>query len=123
MSLATSTTTPTKAEAQWITDVKRFGCLCCMALGYRWERDGPLVEAHHLLSGSIRRGHLFTIGLCAWHHRAAVVVSGWSLAVHRRLLGPSLAEGSVPFHARFGTDDELLAKQQRLVERMRRIAA
>ena len=111
-----STGSQTKAEAAWVDAVKRGGCLCCIARGFPHDPSGPLVEAHHLLSGGIRRGHLFTVGLCQWHHRGRLIVSGWDHADHRHHLGPSLAEGSVPFHAAFGSDDDLYAAQQRLLD-------
>lgn len=114
-----STGNPTRAEREWIDAVKRSGCLCCIARGYRHDPDGPAVEAHHLLSGGIRRGHLFSVGLCAWHHRGRLIVSGWSHAQHRQRLGPSLAEGSVPFHAEFGDDESLMAAQVRLLDNWR----
>ena len=118
-----STGNPTAAERQWLDTVKRLGCLCCIARGYPHDPDGAVVEAHHLLSGGIRRGHLHSIGLCAWHHRGRLIVTGWTHAQHRQLLGPSLAEGSVPFHAAFGDDDALMAAQHRLIEQNTRKAA
>ena len=118
-----STGNQTREEAAWITDVKRSGCVCCSIADFPWDEDGPLVEAHHLLSGGIRRGHLHTIGLCAWHHRGRVVVEAWSLRMHRTILGPSLAEGSVPFHEKFGSDEELMQHQVVLIEYRRRAAA
>lgn len=111
-----STGSPTKAEAVWIESVKSSGCLCCMARGFPHYPNGPAVEAHHLLSGGIRRGHFYTVGLCAWHHRGRLIVQGWSHADHRHHLGPSLAEGSVPFHAAFGGDEDLLAEQRRILD-------
>jgi hypothetical protein len=111
-----STGNPTKAEAAWIDTIKRAGCVCCIELGYPHDRDGPMVEAHHLLSGGIRRGHSETVGLCAWHHRGRLIVQGWSHADHRERLGPSLAEGSTTFRERFGDDDELQRKQRALLE-------
>ena len=96
--------------------VKRLGCLCCLRLGLAHDEDGPMVEAHHLLSGGIRRGHSFTVGLCAWHHRGRLTVAGWTLGMHREFLGPSLAEGSVPFHDRWGSDEDLLEQQEALLE-------
>lgn len=41
-----------------------------------------------------------------------MTLEGWTHAMHREFLGPSLAEGSVPFHARFGDDDALIARQR-----------
>jgi len=118
-----STGNPNAAERAWIDTVKRLGCLCCIARGYPHDQDGPAVEAHHLLSGGIRRGHLHTLGLCAWHHRGRLIVNGWSHTQHRTQLGPSLAEGSVPFHAAFGDDESLMAAQHRLIEQSSRKAA
>lgn len=112
---------PTPAERDWLLAVKAGGCICCLARGYRPRRDEtqPDVEAHHLLSGGIRTGHLATVGLCMWHHRARLIVEGWTHAMHRDRLGPSLAEGSKRFHEAFGGDDELLAAQHRLIEQQR----
>lgn len=110
-----STGRMTKEEAAWVSAIKHAGCLLCARRGYRREEGGPLAEAHHLLSGGIRRGHLFTIGLCPWHHRGRLIVEGWDHATHRIKLGPSLAEGSDPFEAEWGSDDELLEAQRRAV--------
>lgn len=112
-----STGNQTKDEAKWIGATKRNGCLCCMSLGFDHDPDGPMVEAHHLLSGGIRIGHFWTVGLCAWHHRARLIVAGWRHAAHREQLGPSLEEGSAVFHERFGTDEELLREQIALNKR------
>ena len=118
-----STGNPTLAEAAWLRMVKEAGCVCCAARGYDREPGGPLAEAHHLLSGGIRRGHLHTVGLCAWHHRGRLIVTGWTHATHRRLLGPSLAEGSVPFHEAFGDDNALMAATHALIARQTSRAA
>lgn len=118
-----STGNPTRAEAEWLRTVKHAGCVCCAARGYDREPGGPLAEAHHLLSGGIRRGHMHTVGLCAWHHRGRLIVTGWTHATHRRLLGPSLAEGSVPFHEAFGDDDALMAATHALIARQTSRAA
>lgn len=118
-----STGNPTRAEAEWLRTVKHAGCVCCAARGYYRDDGGPLAEAHHLLLGGIRRGHLHTVGLCAWHHRSALIVTGWTHATHRRLLGPSLAEGSVPFHEAFGDDDALMAATHALIARQSSRAA
>lgn len=97
----------TKAESIHIDRVKRAGCVCCIAQGYPHDPDGPMAEAHHLLSGGIRRGHGKTVGLCPFHHRGQSYLQGWTLADHRARLGPSLMDGSDTFHAHFGDDDTL----------------
>lgn len=105
-----STGKPTKEEAEWIVAVKEGPCLACLRkLGIRVLG----CDAHHLLSGGRRRGHMDTIGLCAWHHR------GYSgdepVAYVRDYYGPSLMDGSKLFRDAYGTDDELLALQKRLL--------
>lgn len=54
-------------------------------------------------------------GLCIWSHRA-VPFAFHSHAEMRDHYGPSLAEGSKPFHAAFGSNAELLARQNELLE-------
>jgi hypothetical protein len=117
-----STKAMTKAEAAHVTAIKHAGCLLCTELGYPREEGGPLAEAHHLLSGGIRRGHMETIGLCPWHHRGALIVQGWDHARHRLRLGPALSEGSVPFQQQWGTDEELQSRMAQLVARRRNYA-
>jgi len=105
-----STGTPNAAERAHMDKIKDRGvCVCCRQRGYGYKQ---LVEIHHLLSGGKRRGHLFTVGLCQWHHRG-IPPFGWGDAEALYELGPSLAKGSKPFRAVFGTDDDLLAAQER----------
>lgn len=118
-----STGNPTQAERAWLEAIKTAGCICCYSEGYRHDPDGPAVEAHHLLSGGIRRGHLHTVGLCQWHHRGRLMIPDWSHAQHRAKLGPSLAEGSVPFHRWYGDDDKLMEMQHTLLSRQQGRAA
>ena len=109
----------TKAEDAYMLAVKKAGCICCIAQGFRPSGDPesrPMVEAHHLLSGGIRIGHHAIVGLCQYHHRDVLIVNGWDRATHRRELGPSLLSGSVAFHEHFGSDADLLAMQSWLME-------
>ena len=101
----------TKAEDAHLDAITRAGCVCCIAVGLPHDPYGPRVEAHHLLSGGIRIGHGATVGLCQWHHRGRLIVQGWDHAQHRERLGPSLQEGSTPFHERFGDDASLIEQQ------------
>lgn len=114
-----STGRPTKEEAAWIVACKEGPCMACES----WHAQGnapngwsPLYgcDFHHLKSGNIRRGHLFGIGLCAWHHRG-VPDFGFTPTEMRKLAGPSLMDGGKTFAAAYGTDDELLAIQKRLL--------
>lgn len=107
-----STKPATKAEKAHFEAIKSIGCLACLQLSLPMQ-CGP-TEAHHLLSGGKRRGHAFVVPLGAWHHRAVI---WYSLNAHQMTeqFGPSLAKGSKPFHAMFGSDDELLAKVNELI--------
>lgn len=108
-----STGKPTKAEAARMERLSRMPCVACRQL------DTYLIplrsEVHHLLSGNRRRGHMFTVPLCSWHHRG---VRYWEMdpKAHPKFFGPSLALSSKAFRARFGTDDELLAMTDKLLE-------
>lgn len=114
-----STTTPTAAEAARIVACKEGLCVACVIWG---EMPGvpwnfmvhPGCDYHHLLSGGRRRGHMFGVGLCGWHHRG-LVGFGCTHEEMRAHYGPSLAEGSKPFHATFGSDDQLIARQDQML--------
>ena len=105
-----STGKPTKAEAARLDAIKQGPCVACHQRGLpSW-----CPEIHHLLSGGRRIGHMATVGLCAWHHRAVISFSCTG-AEMRDHFGPSLNEGSKPFRAEFGADPELLAYQNALL--------
>ncbi len=121
-----STKKPNKAEAARMDKMKEMGvCLACRKvgvsnpfIGYDMDsgRGGSLIEIHHLLSGNKRRGHMFTISLCPWHHRGKMPplsvpeTLAWLTAA-----SVPLSHGSKPFHAMFGSDDDLLAEQNELL--------
>jgi len=112
-----STGKPTVAELARIVRVKHLGCICCML---NREQGMPTAffgtcEAHHLLSGGRRRGHTDTIGLCQWHHRAVRPYEALTQAKTIERFGPSVATGSKPFHAMYGSDDKLLEFQNALL--------
>lgn len=104
-----STGKPTKAEAQRMARLKELPCAAC--------KRSVHVEIHHLKHASKRRGHMFTIPLCRWCHQGQATpfstetVEGMTINI-----GPSLARGSKPFHAFFGTDEELLAATNALLK-------
>ena len=104
----------TKAEQARFDAIKAGPCVACIQRGIDLSGQG-LVEVHHLLSGGRRIGHMATVGLCVWSHRA-VLFWGHTHAEMRDHYGPSLAEGSKPFHAEFGPDHELLAIQNGYLE-------
>ena len=92
------------------------GCLVAQILGL------PFIPAaiHHLLigghHGQKRRGHDYTIALNDWSHQGRPLTEyGWSAEDCRRILGPSFAIEPNAFRERFGSDDELLALQNRIL--------
>lgn len=112
-----STGKPTKGQAERIDRLKRGECVCCWI---NRQQGRPTAyfggcDAHHLLSGGRRRGHGYTIAGCPWHHRGVKPYDQMTNAQATEHFGPSLAHGSKPFHAIYGTDDELLALQEQLL--------
>jgi hypothetical protein len=103
----------TKAEQARFDAIKSGGCMACIQRGIDMAGQG-LVEVHHLLSGGRRIGHMATVGLCCWHHRASLFL-GHDHKAMRDHYGPSLAEGSKPFHSEFGGDALLLDMQNQLL--------
>lgn len=87
-------------------------CICCHQL----DLPSSYVEIHHLLSGNRRIGHLATVGLCPWHHRG-IALEGHTAQSMGIEYGPSLAHGSKPFRARFGSDADLLAYQDAMLDK------
>lgn len=110
-----STTKPTREEAAYIEACKTGVCVACEAWGERIDCP-PLFVAvwgcdfHHLLSGGVRIGHLWGVGLCGWHHDRRLDL-GFSHDFMRRNFGPSLRCGSKTFRVTYGSDAELLARQ------------
>lgn len=112
-----STGKPTKTQSDRIDRLKRGECICCW-LNRQMGRPTAYFggcDAHHLLSGGIRRGHDATVACCPWHHRGIKPYEQMTDTQATDMFGPSLAHGSKPFHALYGGDDELLALQEQLL--------
>jgi hypothetical protein len=109
-----STGKPTKAEQARFDAMKEQGiCIACLLRGTQ-PQYAQHIEIHHLLSGNRRIGHMATVSLCTYHHRG-IPPFGWGDAEALDYLGPSLAKGSKPFRAAFGTDAEMLAIQNEVL--------
>ena len=101
--------------------IYQIGCLACRTRGWY----GIQCQAHHLnlggKAGQKRRGNKFVIGLCPWHHVGEIPEGReewWMLG----RFGPSYKLQSRKFRAEFGTDDELLAYQNKLIDELRAAA-
>lgn len=113
----------TAAESQRMGMVKQLGCIFCLLnpqLGLLVASTGPC-DAHHELSGGRRIGHLATIGGCLWHHRGQPPVAGMGEREAIATYGPSVATGSKPMHAMYGSDAELLEFQNELLAMVREV--
>lgn len=87
--------------------------MACAQRGIDLTNTG-YVQFHHLDGKTKPDCHQKTIGLCVWHHQARPI-DGMTHAYCRLKFGPSLHEGSKPFHRAFGSDDELLAMQNQII--------
>lgn len=100
----------TKADLARREAIHAGNCMACAQLGMDVSGQG-VVQFHHTAG---KKRHDLTCGLCLYHHMGRPF-PGLSLQEMRREYGPSLAEGSKPFHQRFGTNSELLAYQNELL--------
>lgn len=97
---------PTKEEKEWMASIVRLGCVVCRLRGLG---ESP-ADCHHLLSGGRRMGHLFTIPLCAIHHRRG---SKGHISRDQCLRR---------FEAEYGTEQQLLERTRELVREQRAMA-
>ena len=100
----------TKAQQSRFDAIKEGPCLACKKL----HLQSFYPEIHHLLSGGIRRGHDYSIGLCSYHHRGHIDARSNTTFI-RNTYGPNLFDEAKKFHAEFGSDDELLEMQNQLI--------
>lgn len=101
---------PTKAERARMARIVELGCVACrIDLGHRPTSPG---EVHHLIDGGVRRGHSMTVSLCGWHHRG---ITGGRVESATGVFGPSLYHDARAFRTRYGSDEELLAYQNKLL--------
>lgn len=103
----------TKADEVRRAKIHAGNCMACEQRGIDLTGSG-YVQWHHL-EGKTKPGcHQKTVGLCFWHHQARLMYSD-THAYSRAFYGHSLHEGSKPFHAEFGSDAELLARQNAIL--------
>lgn len=99
-----STGKPTKAEQARMDAMKELGCIACRLNGEPYKVEA---EIHHYLSGGKRIGHMASVPLCPWHHRA----EPWQFMTASECLeayGPSFHRHTRAFRIRYGRDDELI---------------
>lgn len=101
-----STGKPTKADVARFELLMKLGCICCRKAGSGYRTP----EMHHILSGGRRISHQAVLPLCSDHHRFPSTGA---------VVGPSLADGSRVFAAKWGTQMELLAEVNALIAGLR----
>jgi hypothetical protein len=100
----------TAADRARFEAIRDLGCIACSIEQIPQPNQ---TEIHHLLSGGRRRGHAYSIPLCAWHHRGETS-PGIKPSAMTACHGPSLRLASRDFHETYGSDDKLLAQVNEL---------
>lgn len=93
----------TKADQVRFELLHRIGCICCRKAGSGYRAP----DIHHILSGGQRMGNQHTLPLCPEHHRIPSTGA---------VVGPSLADGSKVFAAKWGTQAQLLIEVNELIQ-------
>jgi hypothetical protein len=109
-----STGNRTKAEQARFDKMKEMGL--CMACYQDGVRGSQYVDIHHFLSGNKRIGHMATVALCPWHHDAKWDNEAMTQSDMLADFGPSFHKHRREFRVVFGSDEELLAMQNALLD-------
>lgn len=93
------------------TSIKENGCICCKMDDHSWTYP----DVHHQLTTGFhgngkRLGDEFTVGLCRWHHTGNRDESCWWAE------GPSYALEAKAFREKYGSDEVLLAFQNKVLD-------
>lgn len=91
-----------KADLARFDMLQRIGCICCRMAGSGYRAP----DVHHILVGGRRVSHQHTLPLCPEHHRIPSTGA---------VVGPSLADGSRVFAAKWGTQEQLLGRVNELI--------
>jgi len=102
-----------KSNQRRFRRIYEIGCLACRKFGWFSE-----CQVHHLNldehAGQKRLGDEATIGLCPWHHQGQPLGS-MTAAQCRRCVGPSMQAEPSRFREVFGSDVDLLRRQNELI--------
>jgi hypothetical protein len=96
--------------------LQRIGCIPCRRRGrlsVPGDMHHPTVGGHH---GAPRLSDDIVLNICPWHHRGVPMFDmdhDWC----RCYMGPSYALEPNAFREEFGSEEELLAERNRLIER------
>lgn len=107
----------TKAAQLRFDLLRKLGCICCMKDSLGWRAP----EMHHIVGSSYRKhsgGDHDTLPLCAHHHRNEPP-GNLRPSEAMQIFGPTLRAHKREFTARYGTERELLAETNALIDGMR----
>ena len=108
----------TAEESAHVEEAKTTKCIPCLvwaeAGNMQLEDVATCAGYDHKKSGNIRRGHLFGFASCDWHHQK-IKPDNWTFAGMTKRFGPSLMDGSKLFAETYGSDDELIQRQNELL--------
>ncbi len=110
----TSLPAPTAADRERFDRLRELGCIVSRVYLKRYAAP----DVHHLLSGGVRISHQATIPLSPWFHRGVVPLRMTAVQARERF-GPSKARNPEQFRERYGSDEELLAATNQLLEAIR----
>lgn len=102
----------TRLEQKRFDEIQLRGCVPCWLesklQGRKWYVEP--CDIHHTDS----QDHSKTYGNCPWHHRG-VCKNELTATVMTGVFGPSMAYDPLRYRARYGTEDEMLVFQSRLL--------
>lgn len=109
----------TRAEAARVDEAKVTQCIPCLV----WAEQGHMpiedvatcCQYDHVKSGNIRRGHSYGYASCLWHHQGRLEQDGWTHARMREHFGPSKMDGSRLYRETYGSEDELIRRQDEIL--------
>lgn len=92
---------PTAAESRWMAAVVELGCVVCL----KHHQVQTPAAVHHIVEGSRRLGHFYTIPLCdPGHHQNSPTSQKLSRHPHK-----------ARFEKKYGTEYELLSYVQTIL--------
>jgi hypothetical protein len=106
-----STKPPTLAEVMRFEAIRTVGCTPCWLNGVSFNP----CAVHHVVKGRKRLGHRWTYGNCDWHHQG-YPLNGLDERGSEEIAGPSLAKNPRAYHERFGTEEQLVALCDAMIE-------
>ena len=102
----------TKAEQRRFMNIQDRGCVPCYLearlQGRKWVPEP--CDIHHTQG----QNHLLTYGNCPWHHRG-IRKNDLDMLEMQNAFGPSLARNPARYRARYGTEEQILAIQNRML--------